>query len=133
MKAWLSGRNQRESQCLLKYFEQTVDSIADFVLHKSGYIAVELYSATEHSKQKATWTLNFKVLIFYPMNNLCDGPCTHDFCCLSLCRQSATYSEVGLMETCLAYLSTLLNVSWIMCMHVHTAGKDAVWGLLGGA
>ena len=36
VKAWLSDKNQRESQCLHKYFEQTVDSIAEFVLQKSG-------------------------------------------------------------------------------------------------
>ncbi len=38
VSTWLSGKNQQEAQCLLKYFEQSMDSIVDFVLHKSGYV-----------------------------------------------------------------------------------------------
>lgn len=33
---WLSGRDKRESQCMLKDFEQIMDSVVEFVLIKSG-------------------------------------------------------------------------------------------------
>lgn len=83
VSTWLADREQPESQCLLKYFEQIADSVVEFVLHKSGYV----------------WTM---VTLFKGVINLRLN-CIH--------RLSARYSEVGLMETCLAYLSTLLKVS----------------------
>ena len=37
VQAWLAGRNPREAKCLLKYFEQIMDSVVEFVMHKLGY------------------------------------------------------------------------------------------------
>lgn len=34
---WLADREEQEAKCLLKYFEQIMDSVMEFVLHKSGY------------------------------------------------------------------------------------------------
>lgn len=35
--SWLAGRNEQEAQCVVKYFEQIMDVIVEFVLHKTGY------------------------------------------------------------------------------------------------
>ena len=37
VKRWLTDRDEHESKCLRKYFEQIMDSILEFVLHKTGY------------------------------------------------------------------------------------------------
>lgn len=37
MGSWLAGRNEQEAQCVVKYFEQIMDVIVEFVLHKTGY------------------------------------------------------------------------------------------------
>jgi hypothetical protein len=35
---WLTQREDREAKCLLKHFERIMDSVVEFVLHKSGYV-----------------------------------------------------------------------------------------------
>ena len=86
VEVWRAKRSVQESQCLKKYFEQVMDPIVDFILNKAGWVHV---------------SVNFTSLTSTDYYAYCDD---------DLSRQGAVYSEVGLLETCLAYLTTLLNV-----------------------
>ena len=41
---WLTDREDQEGKCLLKYFEQIMDSVVEFVLHKSGYVHIHQHA-----------------------------------------------------------------------------------------
>ena len=36
VKSWLKKRNIREAQTLLKYFQQIMDEVVEYIVHKVG-------------------------------------------------------------------------------------------------